>query len=43
MNLDVAVFLWGGLVAIIVAAGILTGEWKEKFFDTRPGRRNESE
>jgi len=43
MNLDLAVFLWGGLVTIIVVAGILTGEWKEKFFETRHGRRNESE
>lgn len=43
MNLDLAVFLWGALVTIIVAAGILTGEWKEKFFNTHPERRNESE
>lgn len=40
MNVDVAVFLWGALVTIIVAAGILTGEWKEKFLDARPERRN---
>ncbi len=43
MNLDLAVFLWGALVTIIVAAGIITGEWREKFFDNRPGRRDESE
>ncbi len=30
MNIDIAVFLWGLLVTVIVVAGILTGEWEEK-------------
>lgn len=34
MNLDVAVFLWGDLVTLIVVAGIVTGEWKEKLSTT---------
>ena len=43
MNLDLAVFLWGALVTTIVAAGIFTGEWKDKFGDTRPRRQDEAE
>jgi len=43
MNLDVAVFLWGALVTVIVVAGILTGEWKEKLYYTRTGSQDEAE
>jgi hypothetical protein len=35
MNLDVAVFLWGALVTLIVVAGMVTGEWKEKLYGAR--------
>lgn len=43
MNLDVAVFLWRALVTLIVVAGIVTGEWKEKLYYARADTRNEAE
>jgi hypothetical protein len=43
MNLDVAVFLWGALVTLIVVAGIVTGEWKEKLYYARADPRDEAE
>ena len=43
MNLDVAVFLWGALVTVIVLAGIVTGEWKEKLCYTRADSQDEAE
>jgi hypothetical protein len=41
MNLDVVVFLWGALVTVIVVAGMLTGEWKEKLYDTQADPQDE--
>jgi hypothetical protein len=43
MNLDVAVFLWGALVTLIVVAGIVTGEWKEKLYYARADPRDEAQ
>lgn len=43
MNLDVAVFLWGPLVTLIVVAGIVTGEWKETLCDARENTRDKAE
>lgn len=38
MNVDIAVFLWGVLVTIILLIGIVTGEWQEKLSDPRRDR-----
>ena len=38
MKLDAAVFLWSFLVSVIIAAGIVTGEWKEKLYYARATR-----
>lgn len=35
MNVDVAVFLWGALVSVIVVAGIATGEFRREHFSQR--------
>jgi hypothetical protein len=43
MNLDVAVLLWGALVTVIVVAGIVTGEWKEKLYGTPAEPPDEAE
>jgi len=43
MNIDVAVFLWGALVTLIVAAGFVTGEWKEKLYYARADPRDEAQ
>jgi hypothetical protein len=43
MSLDVAVLLWGALVALIVATGIVTGEWREKLYYTRSDSKADAE
>ena len=43
MNLDLAVFLWGALVTLIVVAGIVTGEWKEKLYYRRTDPKGDAE